>query len=224
VQSDNALHLHTTRTRYVGGFRQLGPKFRQVSKICGSVLVLIVCSGCASSGDGAPYVTPLTVRAIALYVRPAEPPVGYNTKAWRDVYIDAYNTGTPIFDSYRRKPGHARTITDVDCQSTERISVSFFLDKSQLSAGARKSTITLRVIWHTPSTEPDESIVEYYEGPVPWSPLAHKTHEDIYSAGLLFSRHEPFDGIYTVVISYRGNELYRDAFNLVGCKTALRSN
>ena len=202
----------------------MGPKFRQSSKICGSVLVLIVCSSCTSSGDSAPYVAPLTVRAVALYVRPVEPPAGYNTKAWRDVYIDAYNAGTPIFDSYRRKPGHGGDITDVDCQSAERISVSFFLDKSQLSTNARKSKITLHVVWHTPSTEPDESIVEYYEGPILWSPLAHKAHEDIYSAGLLLSRREPLNGIYTVVISYRGNELYRDAFNLVGCKTTLQSN
>ena len=99
----------------------------------------------------------------------------------------------------------------------ERIGISFFLDKSEHSAGMRNSELTLYVRWIAPSTEANEAIVDYYEGPAFFSLLPHKTYEDMYTAGLLFTRRKPYSGIYAVIVSYHGNELYRDAFNLVHC-------
>jgi hypothetical protein len=197
--------------------RQLSSSSRRSSIASALLAGLFVCSGCASSGESTPYVAPLSVRPIARHVRPVTPHRDFNTQASRDAYVDAFNAGSPIFDAYRRKPGYGKDISDVDCKDAERISVSFFLDKSRLSASARKSTITLQIVWHTPSTEPGESTIEYYLGPGLGSPLAHGVYENIYNAGLLFSRRDPQNGIYTVVVAYRGNELYRDSFNLIGC-------
>ena len=199
------------------GYKQLNLTNRISIKLGGLLLLLFLASGCANSSGGKPYVAPLSVRPIARNVRPIDP-ADVVSGSWReDSFVKSYKAGTPVFDLYRRKPGNGGDATDVDCQNVERIGISFFLDKSDLSAGTRNTKLTLHFRWLTPSTEEGESIVDYYEGAGFYSRLPHKTHEDIYAAGLLFTRREPHNGIYTVIVSYRGNELYRDAFNLVRC-------
>ncbi len=174
-------------------------------------------SSCSHSNGVASYVAPLSVRPITRSVRPVKSNDIAARRSLEHQFVDSFRAGKPAFDPYRRRPGYGSDVTNVDCQNVDRIGISFFLDKSELSAGMRNSKLTLYVRWLTPSNEESESMVDYYEGPAFYSMLPHKEYEDIYTAGLLFTHRKPYNGIYTVIVSYRGNELYRDSFNLVQC-------
>ena len=170
-------------------------------------------SGCAQSNSTV-YVSPISVTPVTRWIRLLR--TNQDLQDFDD-FLDSVASGNPRYDSRYRKPGVHGDTTTIECNNVQRIGIAFYADLSRISKIARRSKTVLRIRWRHSSVDTSGRKYDYYATQLSPFILAAESNL-LYSAGLQLSHdHEFVNGVYTVIVSYHGTEIYRDFFELEGC-------
>ena len=161
-----------------------------------------------SAAEGPPRVF-----AIGRYVLPT------NTFSDLRNHVKSVEPGGIKYDSEFRHPHLPIGGLGVDCELTRRIGVTFavdippkrFLQSSSFDRFVTSWSKETKVKYHWSHSTAEDLVLWYYVLPSPYG------SGNVLSDGITLSKKYRIDGVWTVVVTYNDDVIYRTDFQLVNC-------
>lgn len=173
-----------------------------------------LCAACADQSTNTSTVEgPPKIFAIGRYA--------LTSNRFRDLYdhVESVEPGGIKYDSEFRHPHLPISGLVIDCELTHRIGVTMAIDippkkklqSSYLDRHATSWSKDIKVKYHWSHSEAEELDYSYYVVPSPYG------SGNVLSDGMTLSKKNRFDGVWSVAVTYNGEQIYQTDFQLVRC-------
>ncbi len=192
---------------------------RLISGRIGLLVLLVSQASCAASSESVSLANRLTITPVARWIFTADDAGRANKLESFGAFLDSIERHDVEYNETYRRPGTYTGAVVIDCSRVRSFGVVFSVDISRLPSAYTKKELVLHFQWETSLIETNGKNYDYFIKPRPgWGTSGDKR---LFTSGLdLKHGLELTNGMYTVRVSYRGDEVYRDSFELTGCKNA----